>query len=213
MNHLHKNSYKAVSILAIAALLASCGGGGSTSGGATGTISSAPPPPPSATCSLRSRQDFALGALNSDYLFPETLPTNTDPTPFATVSDYLDFLTATARAQRRDRFFTFITSIADENAFNNSGATAGFGIRLSTDVPARRTFINEAFEGAPALAAGIDRGAEILAIGTSATTLRSVSDIIAAEGSAGVSNALGPSTAGTTRLLRISDAQGYANSA
>ena len=199
---------KTVSILAIAALLASCGGGGSTSGGATGTISSAPPPPPNATCSLRSRQDFALAALNSDYLFPETLPTNTDPTPFATVSDYLDFLTATARAQRRDRFFTFITSIADENAFNNSGATAGFGIRISTDVPARRTFINEAFEGAPALAAGIDRGAEILAIGTSATTLRSVSDIIAAEGSAGVSNALGPSTAGTTRLLRISDAQG-----
>jgi carboxyl-terminal processing protease len=199
-----KNS---ISIVAIAALLASCGGGGGSSGGSATGI--APPPPPTNNaCTLRSRQDFALSALNTNYLFPETLPTNTDPTPFANVSDYLDFLTATARAQRRDRFFTFITSIAEENAFNTSGATAGFGIRLMNDATTRRTFIIEAFEGAPALAAGIDRGAEITAIGTSANTLRNVSDIIAAEGTAGVSNALGPSTAGLTRVLRIVDSQG-----
>jgi carboxyl-terminal processing protease len=199
-----KNS---ISIVAIAALLASCGGGGGSSGGSATGI--APPPPPTNNaCTLRSRQDFALSALNTNYLFPETLPTNTDPTPFANVSDYLDFLTATARAQRRDRFFTFITSIAEENAFNTSGATAGFGIRLMNDATTRRTFIIEAFEGALALAAGIDRGAEITAIGTSANTLRNVSDIIAAEGTAGVSNALGPSTAGLTRVLRIVDSQG-----
>lgn len=200
---------KTVSWLAIAALLASCGGGSGSSGG--GTIGASPPPSPpptDATCSLRSRQDFALSALNANYLFPETLPANTDPTPFANVSDYLDFLTATARAQRRDRFFTFITSIAEENAFNTSGATAGFGVRLMNDATARRTFIIEAFEGAPALAAGIDRGTEIVAIGATATTLRNVSDIIAAEGVAGVSAAIGPSTAGLTRTLRITDAQG-----
>jgi carboxyl-terminal processing protease len=200
---------KSISTAAIAALLASCGGGGGSSGGGTIAASPPPSPPPTSTaCSLRSRQDFALGALNTNYLFPETLPTNTDPTPFANVSDYLDFLTATARAQRRDRFFTFITSIAEENAFNTSGATAGFGIRLMNDATTRRTFIIEAFEGAPALAAGIDRGAEILAIGTTPTNLRTVTDIIAAEGAAGVSNALGPSTAGLTRILRITDAQG-----
>jgi carboxyl-terminal processing protease len=200
---------KSIATTAIAALLASCGGGGGSSNG--GTIAASPPPSPppaSTTCSLRSRQDFALSALNTNYLFPETLPANTDPTPFANVSDYLDFLTATARAQRRDRFFTFITSIAEENAFNTSGATAGFGIRLMNDATTRRTFIIEAFEGAPALAAGIDRGAEIVAIGTSANALRNVSDIIAAEGATGVSNALGPSTAGLTRILRIADTQG-----
>jgi carboxyl-terminal processing protease len=203
---------KTISSIAIAALLASCGGGGSGNtgnGGATGVVPP-PPPPPTATtnCSLRSRQDFALAALNSDYLFPETLPANTDPTPFATVTEYLDFLTATARAQRRDRFFTFLTSIAEENAFNTSGATAGFGIRLMNDATARRSFIIEAFEGAPALAAGIDRGTEILAIGTSANNLRNVTDIIAAEGTAGISNALGPNTPGLTRILRVTDAQG-----
>jgi carboxyl-terminal processing protease len=199
---------KIISVIAIAVLLASCGGGGGNSGGGTIAASPPPAPPASTTCSLRSRQDFALSALNADYLFPETLPTNTDPTPFANVSDYLDFLTATARAQRRDRFFTFITSIAEENAFNTSGATAGFGIRLMNDATTRRTFIIEAFEGAPALAAGIDRGAEITAIGTSANNLRNVSEIIAAEGTAGVSNALGPSTAGLTRVLRVVDSQG-----
>ncbi len=200
---------KCISAIAMAALLASCGGGGgSTGGGAVGASAPPSPPPPSTTCSLRSRQDFALSALNANYLFPETLPTNTDPTPFTNVSDYLDFLTATARAQRRDRFFTFITSIAEENAFNTSGASAGFGIRLMNDAATRRTFVIEAFEGAPALAAGIDRGAEIVAIGASANTLRTVSDIIAAEGVAGVSAAVGPSTPGLTRVLRISDAQG-----
>ncbi|MEK6636654.1 MAG: S41 family peptidase [Pseudomonadota bacterium] len=201
---------KIVSTFAIAALLASCGGGGGSSGGGATGISPPPPPPPpvSTACSLRSRQDFVLSALNANYLFPETLPANSDPTPFATVTEYIDFLTATARSQRRDRFFTFITSIAEENAFNTSGATAGFGIRLMNDATARRTFIIEAFEGAPALAAGIDRGAEIIAIGTTPDALRNVSDIIAAEGTAGVSNALGPSTAGLTRILRITDAQG-----
>lgn len=195
-----------VSILVVALLLASCGGGGS--GAAGGTAVTPPPPPVSTTCSLRNRQDFVLDALNRSYLFPETLPTSTDPTPFASVDAYLDFLTATARAQGRDRFFSFLTSIAQENAFNSSGATAGFGVRIMTDTATRRLFIIEAFEGAPALAAGIDRGTEITAIGTNANDIRNVSDIIAAEGSAGVSTALGPSTAGTTRLLRVSDAQG-----
>ena len=202
---------KTVSSLVIAALLASCGGGGgsSSSSGATGAVPPPPPPVPASTaCSLRNRQDFVLSALNTNYLFPETLPANTDPTPFATVTEYIDFLTATARSQRRDRFFTFLTSIAEENAFNTSGATAGFGIRLMHDAAARRAFVIEAFEGAPALAAGIDRGTEILAIGTSASNLRNVSDIIVAEGTAGVSNAFGPNTAGTTRTLRINDAQG-----
>ncbi|CAN5696088.1 hypothetical protein BH11PSE6_BH11PSE6_18480 [soil metagenome] len=72
----------------------------------------------------------------------------------------------------------------------------------------RRIAVIESFEGAPALAAGIDRGTEILAIGTNAANLRTVSSIIAAEGTAGVTDALGPNTAGTTRLLRVVDSAG-----
>lgn len=197
-------------VLGLAALLAGCGGGGGSTGslaaggdGVTmgGGAGSAP-------CSLRERQNWAAATLNEWYLFPETLPATLDPAPYATVDAYIDALTATARGQRRDRFFTYLTSIAEENAFINSGSSAGLGIRLSTDTAARRVHVIEAFEGAPALAAGIDRGAEIVAIGTTSANLRTVSDIIAAEGSAGVTDALGPTTAGTTRALRITDASG-----
>ena len=48
-----------------------------------------------------------------------------------------------------------------------------------------RVFVAEAFEGAPALAAGIDRGTEILAIGTSTADLKTVSAILAAGGADG----------------------------
>jgi C-terminal processing protease CtpA/Prc len=200
--------------LCFSLILSACGGGGGGGGG--GGDGSPPPigsptptpPPTSSTCSLRARQDWVAAQLREWYLFPETLPASLDPAPYTTVQAYIDALTATARAQRRDRFFTFITSIEEENAFFSSGSNAGFGMRLSTDSAARRVFIAEAFEGAPALGAGIDRGTEILAIGTSAGQLRPVSEIIAAEGAGGVSNALGPADAGVTRVLRISDSAG-----
>jgi C-terminal processing protease CtpA/Prc len=197
-------------LLSFAALLSSCGdggGGGDTStpivsvptGGSTGTGSG---------CTLRARQDWAAAQLKEWYLFPETLPTTLDPTPYATVSDYIDALTATARAQGRDRFFTYLTSIAEENAFNSSGATAGFGFRISIDSASNRVFVMESFEGAPALAAGIDRGTEIVAIGTSASNLVNVSTILASSGAQGINDAIGPGTPGLVRVLRIRDASG-----
>lgn len=202
-------------ILILAAGATACGGGGS-SGGSGGTVTipptgTTPPPSPptSSACSLSNRQDFAFSVLNEWYLFPETLPSSLSPAPYATVQAYIDALTATARAQGRDRFFTFITSIAEENAFFSSGATAGFGIRLLYQ--GNRVFIMEAFEGAPALGAGLDRGTEILAIGTTEANLVTVSSIIAAQGPGGVTEALGPSTAGTARVLRVTDANGTRN--
>jgi carboxyl-terminal processing protease len=186
--------------LGLAALLAGCGDSGTGSSTAGGTT---PTPTTSGVCTLKARQDWAAATLNEWYLFPETLPTALDPTPYTTVDDYINALTATARGQRRDRFFTYLTSIAQENAFNSSGATAGFGIRLSYDATAKRAFIAEAFEGAPALTSGIDRGDEIIAIGDTPTVLRNVTDIITAEGVGGVTTALGPSTPGTTRTLKL----------
>jgi C-terminal processing protease CtpA/Prc len=158
---------------------------------------------------LLNRQNFAGSVLNEWYLFPETLPTSLSPAAYTTVDDYIDALTATARGQGRDRYFTYITSIQEENAYFSSGATAGLGVRLSYQ--GARLFISEAYEGAPALAAGIDRGTEIVGVGTDSSNIRSVADIIAAQGSAGVSSALGPNTVGTSRVLRITDATGTRN--
>lgn len=206
---------RVTALLASAALVACSGGGagppGSGGTGSTGAGSGTvvtPTPPASADCSLRARQTWAAQQLNEWYLFPETLATGLDPSNYSSVQAYLDALTATARAQSKDRFFTYITSIAEEDAFFRSGETAAFGIRIQTDTANRRVLVIDAYEGAPALAAGIDRGAEIVGIGTTAATVRSVASIIEAQGAAGVSEAFGPSTAGTSRALEIEDGNG-----
>jgi C-terminal processing protease CtpA/Prc len=200
-------------ILILAAAVSACGGGGSDSGGSTlivpPTNVTPTPTPPTTTCSLLNRQNFAGSVLNEWYLFPETLPTTLNPSAYTTVGDYIDALTATARGQGRDRYFTYVTSIQEENAYFSSGATAGFGVRLSYQ--GTRLFVIEAFEGAPALTAGIDRGTEIVGIGTNSSNIIAVSDILAAQGSAGVSSALGPNTVGTSRVLRITDSMGTRN--
>lgn len=184
----------------LACALASCGGGGSSpppTGGSTPT-----PTPTTAACSLRAQQDFADSVLNEWYLFPDLLaPAN--PASFTNLQAYLDARVAPARAQNRDRFFTFATSIAEENALINSGSSAGFGIRLFYDTTANRVFVTEAFEGANGLAAGLDRGTEIIAIGTTAATLQSVSGLMASGGPQAVVDALGPPTAGVSRVLRF----------
>ncbi len=201
-------------LIATLSLLAGCGGGGgggtasSSSGNSSGTTGGGTTTTTAAGCTLAERQNWVLAQMQEWYLYPETLPSNTSPANYTTVSDYLDYLTATARGQRRDRFFTYVTSIAQENAFYASGQSAGIGVRLSYNTTANRVFVNEAFEGAPALAAGIDRGTEILAIGTSTSDLKTVASLLASGGAAAVTDALGPSTAGTTRLLRVTDAAG-----
>ncbi len=197
-------SQRLTATVAALSLLSACGGGSgtvSTGGGGTG---SAPTPTPSGTCSLSSRQTWVAQQLNEWYLFPETLPASLNAAPYATVQDYIDALTATARGQSKDRYFTYITSIAEENAYYNSGSNAGFGFRLTLDSTARRLFIAESFENTPALTAGIDRGTEILAIGASTGALRNVSDILATEGTAGLNSALD----GNTRAFRFRPAGG-----
>lgn len=141
-------------------------------------------------------------------MFPSLLDLSVNASNFGNVQDYIDALVAPARAQSRDRFFTFITSIAEENAFFNSGASGGFGFRLEYDSGARRLFVSETFEGTAALGANIDRGTEILSIGTSASTLQTVSSLFASGGSFAVFTALGPDNPGTVRVLRVRDQSG-----
>jgi C-terminal processing protease CtpA/Prc len=195
------------SLLGVIALLSGCGGDGGSGGSVTagnGTTSTTSGGTTTAAgCSLLERQNWAAAQLREWYLFPELLPASLSPSGYTTVDDYIDALTATARSQRKDRYFTYLTSIKSEDAYYNAGASGGFGVRLSYDTGARRVYVSEAFEGAPALAAGIDRGTEILAIGTSSANLATVSSIMAANGTAGIFDALGPDTPGTTRVLRV----------
>ena len=199
-------------MLALAAMLAGCGGdGGGSNGGGGGSIAATPTPTPSTTangCSLRERQDWAAAQLREWYLFPETLPASLSPASYSTVDDYIDALTKTARDQSKDRYFTHLASIKEENAYYNSGESAGFGFRISIGSGNSALTVTESFEGAPALAAGIDRGAQIVGIGTNSGDVRSIAAITAADPTYGIGNALGPDTTGTTRVFRIQNADG-----
>ena len=204
-------------LLCLAAALSACGGGGggsSTGGGATGGTP-APSPTPTATptptpttaaCSLSSREDWALAQLNEWYLFPDLMDTTVNKASYTDLQSYVDALVAPARAQNKDRYFTYITSIAEENALINSGTTAGFGFRLSyyNDGGNLRVFVNESFEGAPALGQNIDRGDELVGVGPVGGTMMLVNSLPATKASVSqVIDAMGPDDPGVKRVLRI----------
>ncbi|MBB3693916.1 S41 family peptidase [Sphingomonas sp. BK580] len=206
-----------VGALALAGLLAGCGGGddrgsavgtggGSAAvGGGTGTGTGATGS--TGGCTLRARQDWAFSILNEWYRYPELLASNVDPASYTTLDGYVDALTAPARAQNRDRYFTYVTSAAADAAYFASGKTAGLGVRLALTA-SNRLFVREAFEDTPALTAGIDRGTEILAVGTSTTNLRDISDMIAKNDYDALNAAFDDTTPGSTRVVRVSDAAG-----
>ena len=182
----------------LAISLAACGGGGGSSappsgGGGTGGDTGGGQ---TDTCSLSARQDWALAVLQEWYLFPDLLAANVNKSDYNSVQDYLDALVAPARAQNKDRFFTYITSIEEENRLINSGSNAGFGVRLVYDESANRVFIAEAFEAGSGFQAGLDRGTELLEING-----QSVGFLMATGGPFAVSQALGPSDPGVTRTL------------
>lgn len=168
------------------------GGGGSVGGGGTGGGGGGT----AAGCDYGTRAQWVRDRMNENYLFPELLDLSVNAASYTTVQAYIDALVAPARAQSKDRGFSFITSIAEENALINSGSNAGFGIRLSYDTAANRVYVLEAFEGAPGFAAGMDRGTELLTING-----QTVASLMASGGSAAVSDALGPTTAGVSRTI------------
>ena len=153
-----------LSILLAGALVA-CGSDG---GGAPPTAGGGGTPTPTA-CSLPDRKAWVLDQLQTYYLFPDLLATNVNPDNYASVQSYIDALVAPARAAGRDRGFTYITSIQEEQELINSGSSAGFGFRLGYDTVNNRVFVLEAFENAPAFPQGFDRGTEILSVDNQTT--------------------------------------------
>ncbi|WP_338447413.1 S41 family peptidase [Pelagerythrobacter marensis] len=196
--------------IVLAGSLAACGGGGSDSSG-SGPIGSNPTSTPTSgasECSLSARQDFVRAVLDEWYLFPDLLDTGVNKSAYTDLQSYIDALVAPARAESKDRFFTYITSIAEEEAYYNSGSNAGFGIRLGYDTGSNRVFVIEGFEGGPGLAQGLDRGVELLAVGASASSMQTISDLMASGGPRAVIDALGPSDPGVQRVFQIRETSG-----
>ena len=196
---------------AVSLALVACGGGGGnpppTAGGGGATPTPTPTPTTSA-CSLSQRQAFVDAVLDEWYLFPDLLDNSVNPNAFNDLQAYIDARVAPARAQSKDRFFTFITSIQQENEFFNSGSSAGFGIRLGYDTANNRVFVIEAFETGPAFPQGFDRGVELLAVGPNAASLQTIASLMQSGGPQAVINALGPSDPGLQRTFRIRKVDG-----
>ena len=138
---------------ALTALVAGCGsdGGGSGSG------------PVANACGEAARKQWVLDVTREWYLFPESLPATVDLAAYATAEELLDALTATARAEGKDRYFSYLTTKAEEESLLGEGQFVGFGLRTRTDA-GNRPFIVDVFEASPASEAGLLRGDEVTAV-------------------------------------------------
>ena len=198
----------ALGALSMVLALSGCGGGGGGSASGPTVVSPSPsaspsPTPTSSTCSLANRQAWARDVLEEWYLFPDLLDQSVRASDYADVQSYVDALVAPARAQSKDRGFTYLTSIEEEDAYYESGSTAGIGALLVIDEMGR-LMVREAYENAAAYAAGMDRGTEILAIGTTSSNLVDVAAMDYNE----LVEALGPSESGVSRVFRFRPVSG-----
>jgi carboxyl-terminal processing protease len=172
-----------------------CGGKGID----TAPTATTPGTTTSADCSATRLNQAVLDTARQWYLFPETLPASIDPAAYATVGAFVNALTAQARAEDKDRFFSGVTSIATENALLQ-GTTAGFGFTLLESASPAGVTVAQVFAGSVAADAGFVRGDALLEIGASPTTLQSIEQILATTG--GLEQVIGPSTVGIVRTLR-----------
>jgi C-terminal processing protease CtpA/Prc len=184
---------RALTLLALSALttlLAGCGGGdGSNAGGGT-----------DGSCGEATRKQWVLDVAREWYLFPDLLPASTDIAAYSTAEDLLDALTATARAQGKDRFFSYLTTKSAEDSLLGEGQVVGFGFRSRTDA-GNRPFVLDVFEGSPAATAGLQRGDEVIAVDQGSGYVPVAQSL--ADGSTTFTDLLGAADAGVQRGLQV----------
>ncbi|HEX9207735.1 MAG TPA: S41 family peptidase [Steroidobacteraceae bacterium] len=173
----------------ILTILSACGGGGGSS--STSPVS---------TCGETARKQWVLDTTRAWYLFQDTLPATVDLGAYATAEELLDALTAEARAQGKDRYFSYLTTPAAENSLLGEGEYVGFGFRNRTD-NGNQPYILDVYEGSPAADAGLQRGDEIVAVDEGSGFVPVTESLV---GGRTISDLLGPADAGVRRGLRLS---------
>lgn len=151
------------------------------------------------SCTVDAQKQGMLAIARSWYLYPELLPAQVDLASYAGPAELLDALTAEARAQDKDRGWSFVTTLAQTRTFYEEGTSVGFGIGLL--VRGSQLFVSQVFPGSAAADAGFVRGDEILLIGEPPGALVPVSQLLALPGA--LSQALGPSEPGVTRAFEV----------
>jgi len=185
-------SLPTLSLAALLVVLAGCGGGGGGDGdGSGGSVPTA--------CGEPARKQFVLSAAREWYLFDDLLPASVNTADFATAEALLDHLTATARQQGKDRYFSYLTTKSAETSLLGEGQFVGFGFRNRTD-PGNRPVVLDVFEQSPASDAAMLRGDEIVAV-DSGSGFVPVSQLLV--NGTTFSDLLGPADVGVRRGLRL----------
>jgi C-terminal processing protease CtpA/Prc len=168
-------------LAALSLTLAACGGG------------SDGPKPIATDCEIPQQNQAVINTMEEFYLWYEELPV-LDPRLFESPEAILDALLF----KPLDRF-SYITTLAEEEALFGSSQFTGFGFRSTTLGDTVR--IIDVFEGAPADLAGLVRGSSILAVDGVP-----IVDVLATPG--GFTGSLGPSTLGIEVTLQFSNPDG-----
>ena len=183
-------------------LLMACGGGGDSS-------SPPPPAPPIAdndnsddtgdadACGVPAQIDFVEAVTDSWYLWYDEMA-DVDKAGYESAQAYLDARLEPLSDDGRDRGFSYMTTITEDETSISSGAYIGFGFRSSSS--STGLFIIDVFESGPAWAAGIRRGMELIAVdtGNGFETLEQLS-----EREATSEEIFGPSEVGVVRDFRF----------
>jgi len=148
--------------------LGACGGGGGSN----------PPPPVTGggdsggdntgdsddgACGVSAQIDFVEAVTDSWYLWYDEMA-SADKSAYDSAQAYLDARLAPLINDGRDRGFSFMTTITEDETSISSGAYIGFGFRSRT--VGSQLFILDVFESGPAWSAGVRRGMELLAVDT-----------------------------------------------
>jgi len=171
----------------VCALLAACGGSGNGGGGGS-----------SGGCSPSRENRFVLDAAREWYLFDDLLPAGVGASDYATAEELLDALTAEARAQGKDRHFSYLTTRQADDAIFQAGQFIGFGFR--TRIEGDRLWLTDVYEDSPAEDGGLARGVEVTEI-DSGDGFVPVTTVLAEDPE--LETAFGPATEGVERGLRV----------
>lgn len=156
--------------------------------------------PPVADCGVDAQKAFVEDVANDWYRwYAEMAPVS--PGDFDTAEAYLAALTAPLAVDFRDPGFSYLTTVAEDEANFTTGAFIGFGFRFAV-TDDNRFLISDVFEGGAADGGGFRRGLEILAIdaGEGFVTLAEFE----AQG-ATTEEIFGPAEIGVVRGFRLGD--------
>ena len=148
-------------------------------------------------CGISAQIDFVEGVTDTWYLWYDEMA-NANKADYDSAQAFLEAKLQPLIDDGRDRGFSYMTTVTEDETSISSGAYIGFGFRSTST--AEQFYIIDVFESGPAYAAGIRRGMELIAVDTGSgfETL----DELNARGATS-EEIFGPSDIGVERTFRL----------